>query len=60
MDKAWGWMSMIDRLSNGDITKEEEIFKLPYVYCLSKLALWQAKDEYIEKVNKANEAKNKR
>jgi hypothetical protein len=60
MDKSWGWMSVIDRLTDGDITKDEEVFKIPYIHCLVRLLYFKDKDEYIEKVNKANESKNKR
>lgn len=60
MDKRWAWMSVIDRLTDGDITKDEEVFKLAYTHCLTRLEYFKEKDEYIEKCNRANEAKNKR
>lgn len=59
MNPEWGWMAMIDRLSNGDITKHNEIFKVKYVYAMMNLLYWKDKDEYIEKMNKVQEQKYK-
>jgi len=52
-------MSIIDRLTNGDVTKDEEVFKLEYIHCMYRMMYWDAKDRYIEKVNQMNEAQNK-
>lgn len=59
MDPFWCWMSMLDRLTQGDITKDKEVLKMSYVDCLWRLYFWQEKDEYIDKINKAEEAKQK-
>lgn len=51
-------MSMIDRLTDGDITKQEAVFQLPWIQCLNTLAWWRTKDDYIEQINKMNRLKN--
>jgi hypothetical protein len=50
---------MIDRLSNGDITKHEEVFQVKYVWAMTNLLFWKDKDEYIDKINKAREQEQK-
>lgn len=52
-------MGMMDRLSNGDPTKHDELYKMNYKYCLTQLLYWKEKDEYIEKINDMNKAKSK-
>lgn len=52
-------MAIVDRLTGGDITKDEEVFKLSYIDCMYRMMYWQAKDKYIEKVNQVYEAQNK-
>ena len=59
MDPRWGYIGMVDRLSNGDITKHNDIYKLSYTQCLTQLLWWKDRDEYIEKLNKAEEGKLK-
>jgi hypothetical protein len=51
MDSKWGWVSMVDRLSNGDITKHEQIYELNYIECLNVLAYWKEKDDYMNEMN---------
>ena len=53
MDSRWGWLSMIDRLSNGDITKHDEIYEKNYIECLNMLSYWHEKDQYMEQMNNA-------
>lgn len=43
---------MIDRLTNGDITKDELVYDQPYHYCLTRLAYWHEKDKSIAEVNR--------
>jgi hypothetical protein len=43
---------MIDRLSNGDITKHDLIYERNYIECLNLLSYWHEKDAYNEKMNK--------
>ena len=51
MDRRWGWISMIDRLSNGDITKHDAIYERNYIECLNILSYWHEKDKYMEQMN---------
>lgn len=48
---------MIDRLSSGDITKHEQIYKTNYIECLNLLAYWHHRDKYIERINRAEARK---
>lgn len=57
MDPDWAFVSMVDRLSNGDITKDEEILKMDYIYLLTRLLYWKDKDEWTAKMNKMNQKK---
>lgn len=52
-------MSIIDRLTQGDVTKDEEVFKRGYIDCMYRMMYWDAKDKYIEKVNRAQMEQNK-
>lgn len=51
MNEKWQWISMVDRLSNGDITKHTEIYEMNYVYCLNILSYWYERDTYNEQIN---------
>ena len=51
MDSKWGWVSMVDRLSNSDITKHEQIYELNYIECLNVLSYWKEKDDYMNEMN---------
>ena len=53
IDNRWGWVSMIDRLSNGDITKHDDIYDRNYIECLNLLSYWHEKDKYMEQLNNA-------
>jgi len=59
MDPSWGWMAVIDRLTNGDITKQEEVFKLKYIHCMVYLLYLKDKDKYMNDMRKHEENKNK-
>lgn len=52
IDTKWGWLSMVDRLSGGDITKHDLVYERNYIECLNLLSYWHEKDQYIEEVNK--------
>ena len=52
LDDRWGWMSMVDRLSNSDITKHDLVYERNYIECLNLLSYWKEKDEYVEEMNK--------
>jgi hypothetical protein len=51
MNEKWQWISMVDRLSDGDITKHSEIYEMNYVYCLNILSYWYERDTYNESIN---------
>ena len=51
MDGRWGWVGMMDRLSNGDITKHDAIYERNYIECLNILSYWHEKDKYMEQMN---------
>lgn len=53
IDERWGWISMVDRLSNGDITKHDDIYERNYIECLNLLSYWHEKDKYMEQLNNA-------
>lgn len=52
MDNKWNWLSMVDRLSNGDITKHDLVYERNYIECLNLLSYWHEKDRYMEEMNK--------
>lgn len=43
---------MVDRLSNGDITKHDKVFKQNYIHCLNVLSMWKDRDDYHAEMNK--------
>lgn len=53
MNEKWNWISMVDRLSDGDITKHEEVYKINYIYCLNILSYWYERDEYNKQIERA-------
>jgi hypothetical protein len=53
------WVGMVDRLSNGDITKHKQIYEINYTECLNLMAYWYHKDKHIDQINRANARKNK-
>ena len=54
IDSKWSWLAMVDRLSNSDITKHEEVYNTTYIQALNLLSYWKIKDSYIEQMNKRN------
>lgn len=52
MDNKWSWLSMVDRLSNNDITKHDLVYERNYIECLNLLSYWHEKDQYMEEMNK--------
>lgn len=51
IDGRWSWLSMVDRLSDGDITKHDAIYERNYIECLNLLSYWHEKDKYMEQMN---------
>jgi len=52
MNEKWQWISMVDRLSGGDVTKHEDVYKMNYIYCLNVLSFYHERDLYNEQINK--------
>lgn len=40
---------MVDKLSNSDITKQDEVFKINYIQALNTLSFWKHNDEQKQK-----------
>ncbi len=51
IDNRWNWLSMVDRLSGGDITKHDLVYDRNYIECLNLLSYWHEKDKYMEQIN---------
>jgi len=51
------WISFMDRLSNGDITKHDEIYRRNYLETLNLLSWWKIRDQAQEMMNKMNRNK---
>jgi hypothetical protein len=58
MPEELDWIGMVDRLSNGDITKHKQIYQTNYLECLNLMAYWHHRDKYINQVNRAISRKN--
>jgi hypothetical protein len=50
MNEKWQWLSMVDRLSDGDITKHDKIWEMNYIYCLNIMSYWYERDAYNEQI----------
>lgn len=44
-DHKYRWISFMDRLSNGDITKHQEIYEKNYIETLNLLSWWKIRDD---------------
>jgi hypothetical protein len=51
---------MVDRLSNGDITKHDEVYKRNYIECLNLLSYWYERDKFFEVQNEMRTRQNNR
>lgn len=56
MSDSWKWIAMVDRLSNGDITKHDEIYQRNWREVLYLLSYWAEKDklERMKNMNRKN------
>jgi hypothetical protein len=59
MDKQFSWISFIDTLAGGDITKYKKIYKLSYEECLYKLLYEHHKDKYNSEINRRAQLQQK-
>jgi len=48
IDNRWSWLSMVDRLADGDITKHDLVYQRCYIECLNLLSYWKERDHYIQ------------
>lgn len=55
----WQWFSIIERLACGDITKFEEVYKVPYITALNTLSFWHEKEQYQERLRRRQEMMSK-
>jgi hypothetical protein len=59
MSKSWNWISIVDTLAGGDITKWDSVQQIEYEQCLIKLSYDNAKDKYTREVNRRIEIQNR-
>ena len=50
---------MIDRLSNGDITKQDAVYSRNYIESLNLLSFWHQRDKYEASLRKEMEMRQK-
>lgn len=43
------WLTIIDKLAQGDITKHESVYNINYIHALNMLGHWKKIDELKEK-----------
>lgn len=60
MPDEFNWISFIDTLANGDITKYSIIYDLQYEECMFKLLYEHHKDKYTREINRRQELQNRR
>jgi hypothetical protein len=59
IDPRFTWLSMVDRLSGGDLTKHDSIYERNWIECLNLLSFWNERDKFIEHQNKQQQLKSK-
>ena len=50
--ESLNWISFMDKLSNGDITKHELVYQTNYIESLNLMAWWHHRDKYTEQMNR--------
>jgi hypothetical protein len=53
------WVSFIDQLAGGDITKYALVYEIRYEECLMKLLLNHHKDKYTNEINRRQQLQRK-
>jgi len=48
----WSWFAVIEKLSQGDITRFDQVTEQNFISCLNLLSYWKEKDEMEEKIRK--------
>lgn len=57
--EQFNWISIIDTLASGDITKYAQVMELSYEECLYHLLYRHHKDRYINEINRRQELKHR-
>ena len=47
--KSFDFLSFIDALAGGDITKYDAVYDLNYIFCLEKLLFYKHRDEFYQR-----------
>jgi len=50
---------LVDRLSNGDMTKDKDIYKINYMDSLNRLSYWYFRDKQTKEYDNALELRQK-
>ena len=53
------WVSIMDKLSNNDITKHKDIYEINYQECLTLMSLWHHRDRYLQQLQRGIDRNNK-
>jgi len=59
LDERYAWISMIERLAQGDITKFEDVYQMSVEESYYLLEYWKVRDEWTDECNKIIAAKKK-
>lgn len=49
---TFNMIALVDRLSNGDITKHDAVYERNVVECYNLLAYWKHRDKQVEYMNR--------
>jgi len=52
LDPRYSWISMIDRLANGDVTKYDSVYEITMEEAYLSMEYWKVRDEWVEECNK--------
>lgn len=59
LDERYAWISMIERLAQGDITKFDDVYQMSVEESYYLLEYWKVRDEWTDDCNKIIAAKQK-
>lgn len=59
LDERYAWISMIERLAQGDITKFDDVYQMSVEESYYLLEYWKVRDEWTDECNKIIAAKQK-
>jgi hypothetical protein len=48
----WSWLAIIDKLSGGDFTKHDQVYKSNFIACLNTLSFWKERDKRDEELRR--------